>query len=144
MLMLIKALGQCSKYLDKNYPHSKRIETESTAEAARMAKETGESAICSSLCANIYCLFIVGDGIEDMQGNTTRFIVAGKNMHVKTGNDLSLLSIMPKNSIGAVVYVFEHAGFNVLKIDSRPSGIAPWYLFTDLGKHYISLGCKDM
>lgn len=73
-----QAWTQCTPFLAKHLSHAKREDTTSTSQAADLVSKdaTGESAaICSKLSAELYNLDILTEGIEEKEGNTTKFLL---------------------------------------------------------------------
>lgn len=73
-----QAWTQCTPFLTANLSHAKREDTTSTSQAAELvaADPTGTSAaICSRLSAELYSLDILAAGIEEKEGNTTKFLL---------------------------------------------------------------------
>lgn len=73
-----QAWTQCTPFLTKHLSHAKREDTSSTSQAADLVSKdaTGtSSAICSKLSAELYCLDILVEGIEEREGNTTKFLL---------------------------------------------------------------------
>lgn len=73
-----QAWGQCKTFMSQYLKGIDRIDTSSTSAAAAAVAndETGSSAaVCSALAAKIYGLDVLAHGVEDSQGNTTRFFV---------------------------------------------------------------------
>lgn len=134
-------LGQCSKWLAKNFPDTELIPCESTALAAEMAQnDTSVAAIGSELAEAVYNLKIIERHIEDGPGNFTRFVVIGKNHQNPTGNDKTSLMFSVHHKSGAlydVLEIFKRGNINMTTLESRPSKQKPWeYLFyTDIDGH---------
>ncbi|KAE9980053.1 hypothetical protein EG327_006703, partial [Venturia inaequalis] len=73
-----QAWTQCTPFLTKHLSHAKREDTTSTSQAADLVSKdpTGKSAaICSKLSAELYNLDILVEGIEEKEGNTTKFLL---------------------------------------------------------------------
>jgi prephenate dehydratase len=73
-----QAWTQCTPFLTAHLSHAKREDTTSTSQAAELvaADPTGTSAaICSRLSAELYSLDILAAGIEEKEGNTTKFLL---------------------------------------------------------------------
>jgi chorismate mutase/prephenate dehydratase len=128
-------LGQCRVWLAKNLPRVQIVHTSSTAAAAReaLADEHG-GAIASRLAAEtIGGLDILREGIHDRAENATRFLVIAKADAPRTGKDRTSLAFSVKDgrgSLRAVLGVFDDAGLNLTKIESRPSRQKRWdYVF---------------
>ena len=76
-----QGLSQCSNFIKKNklIEHI-RADTAGSAEAISKNKIKSEAAIASSLSAKIYNLKILAPNIENENGNTTRFLIMGKEV----------------------------------------------------------------
>jgi chorismate mutase/prephenate dehydratase len=136
-----QALAQCRMWLAKNVPGAQLVQTASTAAAAReaLADERG-AAIGSRLAAEIYGLESLREGIHDRPENATRFFVLAKKDAPRTGQDKTTLAFSVKDGRGAlrsVLAVFDDAGINLTRIESRPSRQKRWdYVFlVDLEGH---------
>ena len=136
-----QALAQCRLWLAKNVPGAQLVQTTSTAAAAReaLADERG-AAIGSRLAAEIYGLEPLRDGIHDRPENATRFFVLAKTDAPRTGKDKTTIAFSVKDGRGAlrnVLAVFDDAGINLTRIESRPSRQKRWdYVFlVDLEGH---------
>ncbi|KAJ3276632.1 hypothetical protein HDV01_004165 [Terramyces sp. JEL0728] len=130
-----EALGQCSQWLDEHLPHASRVPVGSTAQAAERAKSEPTSAGISPIaCADLFNLKVVVRDIENLANNTTRFFVIGKKAGTPTGSDGTLVMFtlnhdQPGSLCDALAIIKDH-GFNLTKIDSRPSGKGLWhYMF---------------
>jgi chorismate mutase/prephenate dehydratase len=129
-----QALGQCKKWLRKNYPTIPLIETVSTAKAAQMANEDpGAGAIASSFAARLYGLKVVKSQIEDYFHNYTRFLVLGRQSAERTGKDKTSILFSLSHAPGTLHQVLRHfseGGINLTKIESRPVRDRAWeYVF---------------
>jgi len=144
-----QALAQCRGWLDTHLPNAERIGLNSNAEGARKAEaEPGAAAIAGSAAAEIYGLKILGANIEDEQGNTTRFLVVGKQDVARSGKDKTSLLISVHNKPGALYQLLEPIGRNEIsmsRIESRPSRRAAWdYLFfVDFEGHITDKAVAD-
>lgn len=138
-----QALAQCRTWLDVNLPHAEQVVVSSTAEAARLAaEESGTAAIASDVAAEMYELRMLAGKIEDSTGNTTRFLVIGRQSPPSTGDDKTSLLISRNNQPGGLCGLLEplgRYGINMTRLDARPSrqGIWDYAFFIDL------LGHKD-
>ena len=120
-----QALGQCSKWLDKNIGSIKRLEMPSSAVAAKYAKEN-KNILCivNSLAIDKYKLKLVKKNVQDFADNKTRFLVIGLNSVNKTGKDKTSFLIQTVNNPGALIAIlrpFEKRKINLSKIETRPS-----------------------
>jgi len=120
-----QALGQCSKWIERNIGNIKRLEMPSSAVAAKYAKEN-KNILCivNSMAIKNYKLKLVKKNIQDYSENKTRFLVIGKNNIEKTGKDKSSFLIQTPNQPGSLISVlkpFEKRRINLSKIETRPS-----------------------
>ena len=136
-----QSLGQCRHWLDQNLPHAERVAVASNAEAARIVKESGEGvAIASSEAANVYNLNVLEPNIEDEPGNTTRFLIIGKQRPGISGDDKTSLLMSTKNEAGGLHRLLEplaEHGISMTRIESRPSrrGVWDYVFFIDILGH---------
>ena len=125
----VQALAQCRGYLRA---HGLRpIATADTAGAAREVAERGarnSGALASSLAGEIYGLEAIEVGVEDREGNTTRFVVMSRS---ETVPDLDAGPCMTSivfqvRSVPAALYKalggFATNGVNITKLESYIMG----------------------
>ncbi len=127
-------LAQCREWLRKNLPSTPTLSVFSTGGAAQMAANNPNiGAIASSLAIKTYDLQVVVKGIEDYKGNTTRFLIIGKNSPSKSGMDKTslLLGLMDRpGALNEVLTILSAKNINLAKIESRPVKGKQWkYLF---------------
>jgi chorismate mutase/prephenate dehydratase len=147
-------LAQCREWLRKHCPQIETLPVFSTGLAAQMAaNDPTVAAIASSLATKTYDLQPVVKGIEDFEGNTTRFLVIGKRATAASGKDKTSLLLGLADKPGAlsdILLMLSKANINLVKIESRPIKGKQWeYLFfIDLTGHIdepkIKDGCKQL
>jgi chorismate mutase/prephenate dehydratase len=147
-------LAQCREWLKKNIPNVPTLPVFSTGAAAQMAaNDPSYGAIASSLAIRTYQLQEVVRGIEDYAGNTTRFLVIGRQSPSKSGLDKTslLLGLMDRpGALNEVLTILSDKGINLAKIESRPIKGKQWkYLFfIDLQGHIddevVMNGCEHL
>lgn len=137
-----QSLGQCRHYLEENFPDVDKVSVFSNAVAAKMASEQqGIAAIAGKTAAEIYGLKILGENIEDIHDNTTRFAIIGRDDNAgATGRDKSSLIISTRNEPGALFNAlepFKNHQVNLIKLESRPSRKEAWSysFFVDIEGH---------
>ena len=120
-----QAIGQCRKIIEIH--NLKPIISADTAGSAKFIadkKDKSESAIASSLAANIYNLEILKSNVEDEPGNITRFLIMGKDIHHPERKDKQYITscIFKLKSIPAALYKalggFATNGVNLCKLES--------------------------
>ncbi len=135
------ALGQCKSWIKKHLPNVALFETTSTAKAAKIAeKDATVAAIASLAASDIYALNVLARGIEDKSNNITRFLVIGKEIPKKSGNDKTSFMFTIKDKVGALYQILEpfyKNSINLTRIESRPSKQKNWsYIFyVDIDGH---------
>ena len=128
------AFAQCQNFLDDfGLYDTELIPVESTAKAAKLAKESSDSAsICSDVAATMYNLPILFSNIEDNANNRTRFFIVSNFDNAPSGNDKSSILVQVPNKPGALVAFlndFEEAHINLTKIKSHiVEGISTFFL----------------
>ena len=79
--------------------------------------------------AELYGLNILEQDVEDLGGNTTRFLVIGKGYGKPTGNDKTSVVFSLKHRPGSLfefLKEFSERKLNLTKIESRPTRQKPW------------------
>ncbi len=136
-----EVFGQCRRWLHENLAGVELISASSTARAAEMAaREVGSGALASALSGELYGLDVLEQDIQDLGGNTTRFLVVSKGYGKATGKDKTSLLFAVKHKVGALydaLSAFKKYGINMTKIESRPSKTKAWeyYFFVDVEGH---------
>lgn len=133
-------LGQCKRWLRTHLPHAEVVVSTSTTSAAQEALLDPHAAAVASRLAAELGLLVVREGIQDHEGNATRFIVVGHELTRPTGNDKTTLVFSTPHERGAlrrVLEVFDQEGLNLTRIESRPLRGQLWQyaFFTDVEGH---------
>lgn len=122
-----EAIAQCYNWLLKHYPNARRVESQSTAAAARfanLAAADGVVAIGSSKAGEMYDLKTMHEGIEDSSDNVTRFLILSRDSMPVTGNDKTSVMFTCDDRPGSLVdilAVFKRHSINLSHIEKRPS-----------------------
>ena len=127
------ALLQCKTFF-KQYPHIKLIEDKDTAEVAQRI-QTNQlkhvAAIASRLAAELFELQILGESIQTIKHNETRFfIVKTENSEIPEIN-INKASIKfelnhKRGSLATILNVLSDCKLNLTKIQSLPKIETPW------------------
>jgi prephenate dehydratase len=136
-------LAQCARFLRENLPTAELRSVSSTAEAARLVGESGESwaAIGARAAAELYGCRIIREGIEDEANNVTRFVWIAPAGTEPTGGGSWRTSLvfseLGEDHPGALVEAlqeFSSRGVNLSRIESRPlrSELGRYMFFCDL------------
>lgn len=125
-----QALAQCRRWLDSHLPNVRRVAVSSNAQAAdSVAHDASAAAIAGERAAELYALNVLAKDIEDVAGNSTRFIVLGHDDAQPTGNDRTALVCSVPNKPGSLydlLGIFARHNVNMAKLESRPAGNAAW------------------
>ncbi len=129
-----QVLGQCRQWIQREMSGVDTIPVASTARAAELAaREPNSAALASRLASEIYGLRILETDVQDMSGNTTRFVVIGHGYGQKTSDDKTSMCFAVRHQAGALygaLESFKKFGLNMTKIESRPSRSKAWeYIF---------------
>lgn len=136
-----QVLGQCRQWLQREMSGVEIIPVASTARAAELAAhEKNAGALSSQLAAEIYGLETLESDVQDLSGNTTRFLVIGHDQNMPSGDDKTSLLFALQHRAGALygaLESFKKFGLNMTKIESRPSRSKRWeyYFFVDVAGH---------
>ena len=148
-----QAWGQCNLFLSTYLKQAERQDVSSTSKAAELVAQDsssggkGVAAISSKIAAEVNGLTVLAEGIEDVEGNSTRFFVlrrGGQQDGLTVPNESegdgvdgrwkSLVSFTLNHgapgSLADCLEVFRKGGLNLTSINTRPSGEAAWhYIF---------------
>lgn len=121
------AFGQCREFLN-NYSlqNVDFIPLDSTAKAAKMAKDTPNSAaICSNIAASLYELPIMFENIQDSNENITRFfIISDFKTTLSNNSKTSFCAFIDDStkpgSLAGLLNEFSRRNINLIKLQSRP------------------------
>lgn len=126
------ALLQCKDFLKGN-PNITLIEAKDTAKAAREIKENkikNTGAIASLEAAELYGLDVIGNNIQSMDNNETRFVFVSKIKSEEKSefNKASLKFILSHKtgSLAKILNILAEHKLNLTKIQSLPVPEIPW------------------
>ena len=139
-----QGLSQCSKFIkENNLAEHIRADTAGSAEMISKTKDVKQSAIASSLSAEIYGLDVIKKNIENESGNLTRFLVMGKNISQPEFKDKTYITsfLFKLKSKPAALYQslggFAINGVNLTKLQSYPekNSFDSYFFLCDLDGH---------
>ena len=139
-----QGLSQCSKFIkDNNLVEHIRADTAGSAEMISKNKDIKQSAIASSLSAEIYGLEVIKKNIENETGNLTRFLVMGKNISQPEFKDKTYITsfLFKLKSKPAALYQALSGpslnGVNLTKLQSYPvkNSFDSYFFLCDLDGH---------
>jgi chorismate mutase/prephenate dehydratase len=125
-----QSLMQTANYLrGKNW---QQISMQNNAFAAKYVKETGltnQAAIASETAAKIYGLEILEKGVNDLKGNSTRFIIVSNQKVFRENAEKISICFELNHTSGSLYHMLSHFiynGLNMTKIESRPIEDRNW------------------
>ena len=139
-----QALSQCSNFIkSNNLIENVRADKAGSAEMISKSKDKTKAAIASSLSAETYSLDIIKNNIENEKGNSTRFLIMGKNIsQPEFGEKKYITSFLFKlKSKPAALYQslggFAINGVNLTKLQSYPekNSFDSYFFLCDLDGH---------
>ncbi len=118
-----QALAQCRDFLMRNKLEARPYYD--TAGAAKMlARENPKAAaaIASALCAELYDLEIIKEGIEDGPSNSTRFLLLSREASSEKSEKTSIIFAVAHEAgqLYGVLQLFAEAKINLTRISSMP------------------------
>jgi len=137
----MEVFGQCRAWLQREMSGIECKPATSTTRAAELAAaEPNTAAIGSRLAGELYGLNLLEPNIQDLGGNTPRFLVLGHRIGDITGEDKTSLLFAVQDKAGTLysaLEAFKHNNLNMSKIESRPSRNKAWeyVFFVDLDGH---------
>ena len=138
-----QALAQCGTFLRSELPQARAVSWTSTAEAVRVAASRageGWAAIGTQRAAQLYGCDVLRDGIEDVDGNATRFVwlapagVEPVAAAAKTSLAFSGGGAGQPGWLVRCLSEFAFRGVNLTRIESRPrkDRLGDYVFFVDL------------
>ena len=136
----IQALGQAERFLRaRPWQLLSTYNTAGAGKAIADAGERGAAAVLSPRAAGLFGLEVLADGIGDLPGNRTRFVVIARAGEAPSGlrpagdRRRTTLVVAVRNEPGTlldVLRVIAAHGLNMHKLESRPSRERAWeYVF---------------
>lgn len=116
-----QALGQCTEYLAKHFPHASFIPTSSTASSLGMLDKHSAGIVGAHIRRD--GVVLSEENIADNKGNYTRFLLVGKRGELPARSVMIFFSAVCAHKPGALVNllkIFQRYSLNLTRIDSRP------------------------
>lgn len=126
-----QAFKQCYESLKKR-PDAEHVVTPTTANGAEIVHRKNcnkQAAIGSRYAAEIYGLNVLEEGIHDIKGNATRFLVLSDWAHIAPASNKISLSFILKHQPGAlagILALIADGDYNIAHIESRPIRNENW------------------
>lgn len=137
-----QALGQCRRYITREFPSVATMTTPSTAESVKAAMQDPTcAAIATRFAADLYGATVLDDDIEDRLGNQTSFALIGRQgtpsplSGTRFKTSVALFMQMDRaGTLNMILSEFAYAGVNITMIQSRPTkqALGDYMFFLDL------------
>jgi len=122
---------QCRLWLREHLPNAVFEPAASNADAAREVEQgRWDAALAGAFAAERYHLEVLADGIHDVEGAQTRFVVVRRPQAppAATGADKTTLVLFPRDDhpggLLEILTQFAVRGINLVRLESRPTGEA--------------------
>ena len=143
-----QGLAQCERFL-RTLDRVEIVATYDTAGSAKMIRDgrlADTGAIASARAADVFGLSVLDAGVQDFAGNTTRFLLIGRDPTPLGAADKTTVVFTVPNEAGALfkaLSVFALRDIDLTKLESRPIPSRPFeYLFyADLSATRDDLPC---
>lgn len=144
-----QALAQCARYLRARKLQA--VPTYDTAGSVKLIKAMRSrrvAAIASRRAAQLYSMQVISEGIEDSGVNYTRFLVLGKKIASRSGNDKTSIIFGVEHKPGSLYRALRALSIrriNLTKIESRPVKDTPWEynFYVDFQGHVRDRVCSE-
>jgi prephenate dehydratase len=139
-----QANAQCARFIRETLPQARVMAGSSTAEAVQtVAGHDGPwAALGNRTAAQRYGCVVLRDGVEDLEGNETRFVWLARGGHggdVDSGAHKTAIVFWGAGTerpgwLVACLSAFAERGLNLTRIESRPRrrGLGSYMFFVDL------------
>ncbi len=137
-----QANAQCARFLRSHLPQAEVIAVSSTAEAVRMVVESGEPALAlgPALAAELHGGIVLREGVEDTDGNATRFVWLARAGTPPMGEPTKTSVVWWGDGDESAGWLarclgeFAARDVNLTRIESRPRrlGLGHYMFFADL------------
>jgi prephenate dehydratase len=136
------AAPQCRRWLTEHLPDARWEAAMSNAHAASQVRDgVFDAALAGSLAAARYGLVVLADGVHDVDGAQTRFVLVSRPGTVpgRTGLDKTSITVgLRDNHPGELMEILEEfatRGVNLCRIESRPTGLG-------MGRYFFFIDCE--
>ena len=144
-----QALAQCAKYLRAHKLEA--VPAYDTAGSVRLVKamrSRNVAAIASKRAAELNSMQVIAEGIEDSDVNYTRFLVLGKKLPARSGDDKTSIIFGVEHNPGSLyraLRALSRERVNLTKIESRPVKNTPWEynFYVDFHGHIRDKFCQE-
>ena len=137
-----QALGQCRRFITREFPGATTVASSSTAESVRAAMaDANTAAIATRFAAELRGACVLDDDIADRLGNQTSFALIGRpgtpspltGSRYKTSVAL-FMQVDRAGTLNMILSEFAYADVNITMIQSRPTkqALGDYMFFLDL------------
>ncbi len=143
-----QALSQCERYLARRgFEPVAWFDTAGSARDLAANPEPNTAALAPAICASLYGLVDLEQGVEDDPQNYTRFFVIGHGDPTPGERNKTSIVFAAHERPGALydcLGEFATRGINLTKIESKPRRGKPWqyYFYVDFDGHFKDPSCE--
>ena len=136
-----QSLAQCREFLERCLPNAQPTAALSNASAVTDMKGSSvpAAAIAPRRAAELYGVEIIGQGIQNVANNVTRFAVLARKDHPPTGDDKTSICFSFAADVPGALYSaigeFARRDINLMKVESRPTK-------QSLGEYIFLIDCN--
>jgi chorismate mutase/prephenate dehydratase len=143
-----QALAQCARFLRAH--RLEGVPSYDTAGSVKLVKEIQSpkvAAIASRRAAQLYSMQVISEGIEDSGTNYTRFLILGRKIPPRSGDDKTSVIFGVEHKPGSLyraLRALSNRRLNITNIESRPMKETPWQynFFVDFQGHIQDRVCQ--
>jgi prephenate dehydratase len=125
-----QALGQCRRFLkSRSLEAIPTYDTAGSADKILKNRDAPLACIASKRVSELYGVPVLLEGIEDHEGNATRFLILAKDEKPPSGRDKTSVIFSTEDKPGAlyrILGIFNRYRVNLTKIESHPTRSTPW------------------
>lgn len=144
-----QALAQCARYLRAH--RLEGVPAYDTAGSLKLVKAMRSSkvaAVASRRAAQLHGMDIISEGIEDSDVNYTRFLILGRKIAPRSGDDKTSIIFGVEHKPGSLYRALRALStrrINLTKIESRPVKDTPWQynFFVDFQGYVRDKMCRE-
>jgi chorismate mutase/prephenate dehydratase len=144
-----QALAQCASFLRAHrFEGVPSYDTAGSVQLVKKMQSSRVAAIASRRAAQLYAMQIISEGIEDSGTNYTRFMILGRRIAPRSGDDKTSVIFGVEHKPGSLygaLHALANQKINLTKIESRPVKDTPWQynFFVDFQGHVQDQVCQQ-
>jgi prephenate dehydratase len=123
-------------------------DTAGSVKLVKAMRSSKVAAIASKRAAQLYSMQMISEDIEDSGSNYTRFLILGRQIPSRSGDDKTSIIFGVEHRPGSLygaLRALSNRRINLTKIESRPVKDTPWQynFFVDFQGHVEDRVCRE-